>query len=161
MDKIAWCSKQKSGIVLIEPNDNLSTEYLKSSDNDIDAMENTKDKWQNITAYYACYEGLYAVMQKIGIKCEIHDCTIALMKVTGMFTEEQIKFIHELKDERINVQYYLKAPNPINFVKVKEFVLHCKEIISKLSEDDIKSIRENLLKKTAKKNSMQSAKSRI
>jgi uncharacterized protein (UPF0332 family) len=37
--------------------------------------------WILTTAYYARYFALYALLTKIGIKSEIHDCTINLAKL--------------------------------------------------------------------------------
>lgn len=145
MTSINWCCKQRNGIKLAEPNENLSKEYLKTSDDDLKEAEKG-GKWGTIAAYYACYEALYAILQKIGIKCEIHECSIALMKIIPGFTKQQIKYIEELKRERTGVQYYLEKPQPINLTKVKEFILDCKEISDKINEDAIKSVREQIRK---------------
>ena len=47
---------------------------------------------------------------KWGIKSEIHDCSIELMDLFG-FSEEEKNFLIELKNKRINCQYYLKEDN--------------------------------------------------
>lgn len=50
----------------------------------------------------------------------------------------------ELKKERIDVQYYLKAPKPLDENQVKEFVLSCKSKISSITDDEISNIRDKI-----------------
>src|SRR3989344_5686285 len=127
-DQIKWCLKQTKGIRLSEPNESISEDYIKESMSDFDMIEKVNAKWKTVTAYYSCYNSVYAILVKIGIKCEIHDCTLALMGLLGFDTEE-IKFLDSLKKERIDVQYYLKSSN-LSIVKNKvlEFLNRCKEI---------------------------------
>src|SRR3989344_6006062 len=80
-----------------------------------------------IMVYYSCYSALYSILIKAGIKCEIHSCSIALMGMIG-FDKEDIKFMEKLKDDRTNVQYYLKEKELEDENKVKEFLLKCKNI---------------------------------
>ena len=141
MNKIEWCLSQKTGIRIIEPNDNLSQQYVKSSEENLDMMGKVSGKWKSITAYYACYEAFYALLQKIGIKCEIHDCTLELLNLIEGFDDKLKDFMIELKRERIDVQYYLKTPKPLDENQVKEFVLSCKSKISSITNDEIVSIR--------------------
>ena len=142
--KIKWCLKQNKGIKLIEPNESISENYIKESWDDFNMIEKVNQKWKTVTAYYSCYNAVYAILVKIGIKCEVHDCTIALMGLLGFDTEE-IKFLDSLKKERIDVQYYLKSSN-LSIVKNKvlEFLNRCKEIIKGLNDDKINEIRAKL-----------------
>ncbi len=140
MTKIAWCLKQKKGIELVEPNDNLSKAYFQDADDSLDVMREAKGKWKSIIAYYACYYALYAILMKAGLKCEIHDCTLELMAFFG-FSQNQIEFMKKLKKERTDVQYYRKEPGELNHKKVAEFVMNCKEICSGLDHDLIIKIR--------------------
>ena len=82
--KLAWCRKQKHGIELIEPNENVSSAYLKKAHTSLRSMDiNYKESildWTVDAAYYARYQAVYALMQRIGVKCEIHDCTIELFR---------------------------------------------------------------------------------
>ena len=142
MTSINWCMKQKQGIRFGEPNDNLCTAYLKEADETLHVMLTITGKWKVVTAYYACYHALYALLQKLGITSEIHDCSLALMPLIG-FTKEQTVFMLKLKVERINVQYYLQAPTAVDEPKVKQFVVDCKAK-SKLSVDNISRIRSAL-----------------
>ena len=138
-EKIKWCLRKKEGISIVEPNENLSNEYRKEADNTLETMLETKGKWKIIMAYYSCYSALYSILIKAGIKCEIHSCSIALMGMIG-FDKEDIKFMEKLKDDRTNVQYYLKEKELEDESKVKEFLLKCKDIANKIDAQKIKEI---------------------
>jgi len=144
MKKIKWCLRLKTGIKIIEPNENLCQQYLKSSEENLDIAGKVTGKWKSITAYYACYEALYALLQKIGIKCENHDCTLEILNLIKGFDNKMAHFIRDLKKERIDVQYYLKTPRQIDEKQVKEFILECKSKISAITEDEIMKIRGNI-----------------
>ena len=140
-DQIKWCLKQTKGIRLSEPNESISEDYIKESMSDFDMIEKVNAKWKTVTAYYSCYNSVYAILVKIGIKCEIHDCTIALMEMLG-FNNEEIKFLDSLKKERVEVQYYLRSSSlSIDKNKVLEFLNKCKEIIRDMNDDKINAIR--------------------
>jgi len=150
INKIKWCCKQSKGISFIDPNDNLSEEYIKEADSSLESMLSTKGKWKTIIAYYSCYNAIYSILMKTGIKCEIHDCSISLMAYFDEFTEEDIEFINSLKKDRIDNQYYLKNIEFEENDKVKAFILKCKNIlknnnlvsISKSVKDDIKTTKK-------------------
>ena len=148
MDKIEWCYKQKFGIRIIEPNEHIAKDYFKKAEESLTVMQTTKiNDWKIISAYYSCYYVLYALLQRIGIKCEIHECSIELMKFFN-FKENEIEFIKKLKDKRIDSQYYTKKVNPVEENKIKDFILKCKEIEHK---SDFKQIREKVLKEIKNK----------
>jgi uncharacterized protein (UPF0332 family) len=140
-NKLSWCKNQKKGIELIDPNDNLSQAYFLDADDSLDVMKNSKGKWKPIIAYYSCYYAFYALLMKVGIKCEIHDRTIELMSLFD-FSHDQIDFMRKLKKERIDVQYYRKDPSEMDEIKIKHFVVHCKQLIPKFNEDVISELRE-------------------
>ncbi|MBU0456852.1 MAG: hypothetical protein ABH824_06460 [Nanoarchaeota archaeon] len=144
-DKISWCLKQKKGIELVEPNENLCQAYFLDADDSLSTMEDVKKKWKIITGYYACYNALYALLMKTGIKCEIHDCTLELMHFFD-FEDEEKTFLKNLKKLRIGVQYYLEPATEINSSKIKSFVTHCKVLNKSLEEDKIKELRMELAK---------------
>ena len=145
MNKLVWCCKQNKGIDLIEPNENLADGYTNSSEENLLAMVGLKGKWKAITAYYACYDILYALLQKVGIKCEIHDCSIELLNLFDI-GREHIDFIQNLKKERINVQYYLKKPKEVDDIKVKNFVNDCRILMANVTEDKINEVRGRVQK---------------
>lgn len=87
MKNINWCKKQSEGLELINPNSNLCQEYFKKAENALDALRklDCNIEWQISSAYYAMYFSLYALFMKIGLKSEIHKCTITFM--------QQIKYL--------------------------------------------------------------------
>ncbi|MFW5846926.1 MAG: hypothetical protein ACOCUU_02080 [Nanoarchaeota archaeon] len=143
MDKIKWCCKQKNGIELIEPRENLNKSYLKESEDDLKEIQKVGNKWKTIIAYYSCYESLYSLLMKVGIKSEIHDCTIELMNLFG-FDKEDKYLLKNLKSIRQGNQYYLKK-NPLEQEKqVKDFIMKCKEKSLELNTEKIEKIRQQI-----------------
>jgi len=78
--RIEWCLKQRKGIRLVKPSENLVKAYLEKSRNALRSMEvNAREgiqEWAVSASYYAKYFVVYALLSKIGARCEIHDCTI-------------------------------------------------------------------------------------
>lgn len=75
MVNMQWCLNVKDGIKIIEPNDNLAEGYLKKADAALGTMN--RERNYNLTfaisaCYYSMYYSIYAVLMRIGIKCEIH-----------------------------------------------------------------------------------------
>ncbi|MEA2038169.1 MAG: hypothetical protein U9O94_11785 [Nanoarchaeota archaeon] len=146
MASIDWCLKVNKGIRLIEPSELKCRDYISRAEDDIKSMQTAQGHWKIITSYYACYDVLYALLMKFGIKSEIHDCSIALMNLFS-FKKEDIEFLEELKEDRIKVQYYLENITLKDENKVKLFVLSVKEIISKSQKIDIENLRNLLMEK--------------
>jgi hypothetical protein len=86
-------------------------------------------------------------LQKIGVKCENHACLI--LAVGFILGEEKIKTINEHKDKRIDAQYYMKIDQEpkvkIMLQEAKRFVSYFDEVVSNLSESEIKEYRKMLL----------------
>ena len=154
---VSWCWKQRRGITLEEPNNTLCNAYIekaKSALNMLDsAIEKDEIDWIATTAYYSRYFVLYALLQKCGIKSEIHDCTISLMHF--LFVEENIvdeQLYAELllaKDLRVDTQYYVTEQIDKEKLKVDSetagnFVLKIEEVIENIDETQIKEIRQKL-----------------
>lgn len=142
-EKIKWCIRQKKGIQLTEAKLHLSKQYMDEADMTLENVFLTKGKWKLITAYYACYNALYSIIMKCGIKCEIHDCTIELMNLLD-FDEDDAEYMTDLKDKRIQNQYYLKNFTLGSEEKVKEFIAKCKQVLSDLNSEKIEKIRKEL-----------------
>ena len=138
MDKISWCLKQNKGIELVEPNDNLSKKYFNEAEDTLQLIEKN-DKWELIKAYYASYHALYGLLMKAGIKCEIHNCTIELMNLIDQFNEDDYLFLFNLKDKRIQAQYYLKKVVLDNLPEVKKFIFKCQQISENLNIEELRS----------------------
>ncbi len=110
--KLNWCIGAKNGIELVEPSENLAKAYILKSRESIKSMElnveaGIKD-WSISTSYYARYFAVYALFSKIGIKCEIHDCTITLFEFLfkDSFPRDLIRELKLSKKDRIEAQYY-------------------------------------------------------
>ena len=86
---------------------------------------------------------------KLGIKCEIHDCTIALVKFLedfGIFEKNTYKILEEDKELRIDNQYYLKnKPVNIDFDELSIFLLSIRKSLDNLNSNKIKEIRDKIM----------------
>ena len=153
MDKIRWCLKQNKGIGLVEPNENLRRAYLKKAEEALETMSTTQSKdWQLTTAYYTIYHGIYSLLMKIGIKCEIHSCTIEFARrfLKKHFSAEDLDLIDRAFDARKDAQHYVDRNIPIEkylFIisKSPSFLVKCKNII--MEEKEIIEIREKIKSK--------------
>lgn len=147
MSKLDWCKKKKKGIRIVKPNENLAKSYMEKSDNSLKMMEDApSEDWKIVGAYYACYQALYSLLQRAGIKCEIHDCTIELMNFFP-FSKEEIEFMKGLKDKRENAQYHVTEETRLEDTnRVKDFVLKCKKISE---EEDFNKIRNKVTSRLA------------
>lgn len=143
MSKLDWCFNKNKGIEIVEPNPDLAESYMEKSLNALKTMNSTPaEDWKIVAAYYTCYDALYALLRKCGLKSEIHDCTIEIMNFFG-FTEGDKKFMEDLKEKRINAQYYVTEEVKLEEVdRVKDFRLKCREL---LEETDFKETRERII----------------
>ena len=102
--KLKWCFGLKDGLKLVEPNERLSKLYMDQAKSSLlRAKKNLEDNdllWATVTLYYAEYYALYSFLQRIGIKCENHFCSIL---ATGfLLGEDKTKIINEHKDRIIS-----------------------------------------------------------
>ena len=135
---------------LIEPNDNLAEEYFKNAEETLRVTNLIKDSgsnmWLATQKYYTEYLSAYSLLMKIGIKSEIHSCTIEIIRV---LEKEKIidfnfsKILEEDKELRIDNQYYLKnRPVDFNSRKLAEILLKIRKILSTLPQEQITKIRD-------------------
>lgn len=139
MSKLDWCKGRKRGIKIVDPNENLARSYMEKSEDSMKMMEDApSEDWKIVGAYYSCYQALYSLLQRAGIKSEIHDCTIELMEFLP-FSEEEVELVKELKEKRENAQYYVTEETKLKSThRVKQFVLKCKEIAEKENFEEIR-----------------------
>ena len=153
MDEIKWCLKQKNGLELVEPNEELTKAYVKKAEDSLRAVAKLKDNkdWEISSSYYTMYFSLYAILMKIGVKCEIHSCTISFMKrfLNKYFTLEEIELVEKSQKARIDTQYYSDRnisdelyERMIN--KASLFLARCKNVLNDLTEKEIEDIRSKL-----------------
>lgn len=148
MVDLNWCKKQKEGIKLIESNENLAGEYLRNAEETLFILREINGKsnmWSETMKYYFEYFCIYSILMKLGIKCEIHDCTIKLSRFLvdlGTIPEEFFVSIKKDKDLRIDNQYYLKNRRlEINYENLSTMLLKTKEVLNKLTSEEINDIR--------------------
>ncbi len=154
MVSLKWCCKQKDGLRIIEPNDNLSDSYMKMAENALGTMN--RERNYNLTfaisaCYYSMYYSLYSVLMKLGIKCEIHSCTLEFMKelLSDFYEKEDMKDVKKAFDLRNIAQYYVDKVidmKEADFIMTKAplFVNKSKEVLAKINENNVNKIRDNL-----------------
>ena len=155
---MTWCFKQKRGICLIAPNPNLTIAYLKKAISALNtmtaALQIKETDWTATTAYYARYFALYALLMKLGVKSEIHDCTINVAKLlsnNGILNSSLIDDIAKAKQTRIDTQYYVAKELNQTDVKnnaegARKFVLELEQTIENITPEQVDSVRIQLKK---------------
>lgn len=157
MNKILWCAKKKGGLSLIEPNSDLAHAYIKKAEEALESMRiNIIKDWKISTAYYTIYFSLYSVLTKIGVKCEIHSCTIGFAKrfLREYFSKEELSFTEDSLKARIDSQYYVDRTVPDEqytkmIRKAPEFLVKCKAVLIRLNEKRINRIRSEFQKEVS------------
>lgn len=154
MVSIKWCCKQKEGINLVDPNDNLSEAYMKMAEASLGTMGREKNynlAFAISACYYSMYSSLYSVLIKIGVKCEIHSCTLEFMKkfLLELYSNEDYSMIKKAFNLRIIAQYYIekvidKEDSDFIISKAPLFFNKTKEVLSKINEDNILEIKKEL-----------------
>ena len=152
-DLLAWCFKQKRGIRIIEPNPNLTKAYLKKAKSALNtmtaALQINEADWTATTAYYARYFALYALLMKMGVKSEIHDCTINVAQLLanhGILNQNLVTDIAEAKQTRIDTQYYVATQLNQKEIRknaetARKFVLEIEQTIENITSKQINTIR--------------------
>lgn len=144
---------QSKGIRIVNPSDNLLRAYLRKARNAMKSMEVNAEagitEWAVSASYYAEYFAVYALLQKIGVKCEIHDCTIALFEYLfgDSVPRKIIQELQQSKEYRVEFQYYTQEIEVnINQMidETKNFVLEVEKIIDSLNPDEIAQLQNSL-----------------
>lgn len=153
MDKIKWCISKKGGIELIEPSKNLADGYILKAEESLEIMQKARDSrdWSVSTSYYCMYFSLYSILMKIGVKCEIHACTMEFMKrfLPSYFTPAECRFMSDSLQARVDTQYYIDRKVRDKFVQemletTPKFLVKCKEILARIKESEINAIRKQI-----------------
>lgn len=144
---IEWCKKQ--GMKIVKPNNNLAEEYYKNAEETLRVANLIKNSgsnmWLATQKYYTEYLASYALLMKIGIKTEIHSCTIEvirLMEKENILIFELSALLEKDKELRIDNQYYLKN-RPVIFQaeNMSKLLLKIREALNKISQEQIEHIR--------------------
>ncbi len=155
MVTIEWCLKRKNGLELIEENKTVADSYLNMAEESIEVLQSIQKSklWAATTAYYIFYYALYALMMRLGIKCEIHACSLEFMKryLGAIYDKKDEEMINKAFSARTDLQYYTDRPvddKVIEEVKkyCKKFFIKTKDILASITEKQIQDIREVLKK---------------
>ena len=153
MVSIDWCKKQKRGIEIIEPNPNMADSYIKMAEESIEALNAVKNSkmWTAVTSYYVFYQSLYALMLRIGIKCEIHSCSLQFMTeyLQDTYNRQDTDSIKKAFDARNDLQYYANRPVDDKIIEdtskyCKQFYIKTKDALAKITESQINTIRKKI-----------------
>ena len=148
--KLHWCFKIKDGLKMAEPNERLSKSYLEQAKLSLlRAKKNFEDKdllWTTVAIYYADYYALYSFLQRIGVKCENHSCSI--LAASFLLGEYKTNIINEHKDKRIDAQYYMKVgqENKVSamLTEAQNFISDFDGLVSNLSDREIQEYRDKI-----------------
>ena len=148
--KLRWCFKIKDGLKIVEPNERLSKSYLEQAKSSLlRAKKDFEDKdllWTTIAIYYAEYYALYSFLQRIGVKCENHSCSILAVGI--LLGEDKTKIINYHKGKRIDAQYYIKVDQEdkisLMLTEAQNFISMFDELVSNLSDKEIKEYRDKI-----------------
>lgn len=92
--------------------------------------------WAVSASYYAKYFAVYALFWKLGVKCEIHECTIALFEYLfrGKVSDDLIKELRVSVDlDKVTEQ-------------TTAFVLKIEELIDSLDQSTVAGLQNELRK---------------
>lgn len=152
MARLNWCKRQNHGIKKVEPSKNVSQGYIENAEETLrilkKIMETGSKTWIATLKYYTEYFSFYSLMMRIGIKSEIHDCTLEVAKFLeerNIIDKEVVEELEDSKDLRIKNQYHLKnRPVDVDLDELSDFILEVKDIKDNLSNDQINKIRKDL-----------------
>ena len=152
--KIQWCLKKERGISLIRPNENLAKSYVAKAKEAAEVMRTLQEKsiaWAISACYYSMYYSLYAVMMKLGVKSEIHSCSITFMRyaLKGYFDESDVNVLERAFEARIDHQYYVtKIPKAEKLDELFEsailFYEKSQNVLSEIDESFISLVRKRI-----------------
>ncbi len=155
MASVKWCLQQKNGLEFITPNSVMSDSYIKMAEESINILKGVEASkiWTATTTYYIFYYSLYSLMLRIGIKCEIHSCSIAFMKkyLAIFYDKKDVEMIEKSFSARIDLQYYANRPVDKQVIEetkryCKTYFIKTKDVLAEITEEQIKNIREALKK---------------
>jgi len=156
MVSISWCLKQKGGLKIIDPNKNMSKSYIRMAEESISVLEKIKESkiWLATTTYYVFYYSLYALMLRIGVKCEIHSCSIEFMKryLEKFYSKHDIEMFENAFSARIDLQYYSNRPVDGKIIDENgkycvDFYVKTNDVLIGISEEEIDEVRRKLNEK--------------
>lgn len=154
MASIEWCKGKEGGLEISQPNLKLAASYIGMAEESIRELKNVKSAiWKAAIVYYSYYYSLYALMIRIGIKCEIHSCSLEFMRqfLNDFYNEKDRAMIEKSFSVRIDLQYYSNRPVDAKVIEetkahCSEFFIKTKETINSINENQINDLRHKLKK---------------
>ena len=153
-NKLKWCLRQKRGVSLVKPSENLADAYLAKSREALGVMRTLEEKsysWAISSCYYAMYYSVYAILMRMGIKSEIHSCTIELMRsvLSDIYDTSDVEVMQRSFECRIENQYYTTIVPESEmhhdlFDHAPRFYSRAQEALISINEDLINSSRRLL-----------------
>ncbi|MBR9692703.1 hypothetical protein GOV07_02095 [Candidatus Woesearchaeota archaeon] len=147
MASLKWCKKQQKGLKRITPSAQLAEAYLTSAKETVIVLKEITDSnmWKATTQYYALYFIVYAMLMHLGIKSEIHECTIIFsskLEDEGLLPQGTSKRLEQEKQLRIDNQYYLKNYPITTDTELMSLLLATRKKIREITNDEVERIRE-------------------
>lgn len=124
----------------------MAREYLALAEETIDVLTTIESRaWMATTKYYAEYFAAYAFLLRIGIRSEIHECTIVAcqrLEQAGFLPSGTAERLVEDKRLRIENQYYVRHHEvPFDRDELLAFLLEIKDRILRLTPEEIDAAR--------------------
>lgn len=152
MASLEWCKRQKDGLELAEPSENIAEDYIANAEESLRVLQTIMDSgsriWTATMKYYIEYFCISSVLYRIGIRSEIHDCTIEaaeFLQDEGLFDEDIASMLRKSKELRIENQYNLKnRPVDVDIEDLRELILKMKDVKDDLTEKKVNELRSKL-----------------
>jgi len=131
MVTIKWCLDQKRGLELVESNLNICDSYIGMAKESINILSKVLDSniWSATTSYYIFYYSLYALMLRVGVKCEIHACSIQFLEefFSKYYDQNDIDMFKKSFSVRQDLQYYTNRV--VGKDDLKQVIKNCKTFL--------------------------------
>jgi uncharacterized protein (UPF0332 family) len=147
------CFRWDNGIRLDKPSMNLMNAYKKKSREALKAMESMRrdgnPEWTITTSYYAKYHMVYAILSRLGVKCENHACSIALFEYLfkGKVSPTLIRELKKSKNDREETQYYPLTQQfdlEVIALDTKKSVLEIEKLLDSLDNNQISQLQQKM-----------------
>jgi uncharacterized protein (UPF0332 family) len=153
LNHLQWCLSKDNGIRIVAPSEQLVRAYREKSKTALKSMEvNRREgiaEWAISTSYYAKYFIVYALFAKLGVKSEIHSCTIALFEylVGDDLPANLVHNFRRSKEDRVETQYYpLNEEVDLDSVATETtaFALEIEKLLDSLNSKRIAQLQHKL-----------------
>src|SRR3972149_8444170 len=150
---LKWCLRQERGIrwpclLTISRRRIWRNHAMSLRSMEVNAQAGIEE-WTVSASYYAKYFAVYALLSKIGVKSEIHGCTIALFGYLFSTVEYHhlVRELRQSKDDRGDGRHYTRELE-VNLTdlmqQTKQFVLQIEELIDGLNSEEVAALQKKL-----------------